>query len=148
MQQEKAKDDRKSAAAQRTDGSVERLRADIDRGRTGDKVDWPDPAAAPLGTDAEAGGAPVNARTGRAVHRAETVRSGVPRQGRRGFGAAWVVVVVAVVIAAVIIGWFAACPLPKTAEGRAAQPHGPSLFSKLPAAIRRRRSASGAGSRW
>ena len=32
------------------------LRADIDSGRTRDKVDFVDPAAAPLGTDAEAGG--------------------------------------------------------------------------------------------
>lgn len=38
--------------------TVDRLRHDIDSGRTGEKVDWPDPAAAPLGTDAEAGGAP------------------------------------------------------------------------------------------
>lgn len=37
--------------------SGEQLRADIDSGRTGDKVDHPDPATAPLGTDAEAGGA-------------------------------------------------------------------------------------------
>ena len=34
----------------------DQLRADIDSGRTGDKVDFPDPAAAPLPTDAEAGG--------------------------------------------------------------------------------------------
>src|SRR4029450_6770287 len=26
------------------------LRDDIDKGRTGDKIDWPDPAAAPSGT--------------------------------------------------------------------------------------------------
>lgn len=38
--------------------TVDRLRADIDRGLTGDKVAGSDPAAAPLGTDAEAGGAP------------------------------------------------------------------------------------------
>jgi hypothetical protein len=31
----------------------------IDRGETGDKVAVPDPAAAPLGTDAEAGGWPT-----------------------------------------------------------------------------------------
>ncbi|HEY8262362.1 MAG TPA: hypothetical protein VIG55_14205 [Methylosinus sp.] len=36
----------------------DRLRIDIDRGLAGDKVAWPDPAAAPLGTDDEAGGAP------------------------------------------------------------------------------------------
>ena len=34
----------------------DRLRHDIDSGKTGDKVDFPDPSAAPLGTDAEAGG--------------------------------------------------------------------------------------------
>lgn len=34
----------------------DQLRADIDGGRTGDKVSFADPAAVPLGTDAEAGG--------------------------------------------------------------------------------------------
>ena len=32
------------------------LREDIDSGKTGDKAGFPDPSAAPLGTDAEAGG--------------------------------------------------------------------------------------------
>jgi hypothetical protein len=36
--------------------NVDQLRHKIDSGATGDKIDWPDPAAAPLGTDAEAGG--------------------------------------------------------------------------------------------
>lgn len=36
----------------------DQLRHDIDSGGTGDKVAASDPAAAPLGTDAEAGGAP------------------------------------------------------------------------------------------
>lgn len=36
--------------------NVDQLRHGIDHGMTGDKVDFPDPAAAPLGTDAEAGG--------------------------------------------------------------------------------------------
>lgn len=71
-----------------TDGSVQRLRADIDRGRTGDKVDWPDPAAVPLGNDEEAGGNPTDAATGRSEHRAETVRSSTPRHKRGGIGAA------------------------------------------------------------
>lgn len=35
-----------------------RLRRRIDTGRTGDKVDHPDPAASPLGTDDEAAGRP------------------------------------------------------------------------------------------
>ncbi len=41
-------------------GAASRLRADIDSGRTGDKVPASDPAAAPLGTDAEAGGNPMD----------------------------------------------------------------------------------------
>jgi hypothetical protein len=40
-------------------GEVDRLRSDINHGRTGDKVAWPDPAAAPLGTDEEAAGTPL-----------------------------------------------------------------------------------------
>lgn len=36
--------------------TVDRLRHEIDRGHTGEKVDFPDPAAAPLGTDTEAAG--------------------------------------------------------------------------------------------
>lgn len=35
---------------------TERERTRIDAGQTGDKVAFPDPAVAPLGTDAEAGG--------------------------------------------------------------------------------------------
>ena len=40
--------------------NVDQLRADIDSGRTGDKVSFPDPAAAPLGTDEEAAGTPLS----------------------------------------------------------------------------------------
>lgn len=56
-----------------------RLKAEIDSGRTGDKVPFPDPGAAPLGTDAEAGGNPPN---GPAVRRAarDEAGSGVPPQ--------------------------------------------------------------------
>jgi hypothetical protein len=38
-----------------------RLRKEIDSGRAGSKVDYPDPAAAPLGTDDEAAGTPPSA---------------------------------------------------------------------------------------
>jgi hypothetical protein len=44
--------DRKSAP------TTDRLRHDIDRGRTGEKVAYSDPAASPLGTDDEAAGTP------------------------------------------------------------------------------------------
>lgn len=40
--------------------TVDRLRADIDAGRTGDKVAASDPAAAPLGADEEAAGTPLS----------------------------------------------------------------------------------------
>lgn len=36
--------------------TVDRMRMDISRGLTGEKVAFPDPAAAPLGTDDEAAG--------------------------------------------------------------------------------------------
>jgi hypothetical protein len=39
--------------------NVDRFRKDIDRGGALDKTDYPDPAAAPLGTDDEAGGHPA-----------------------------------------------------------------------------------------
>jgi hypothetical protein len=38
--------------------TADRLRDDIDHGLTGEEVPGTDPAAAPLGTDAEAGGSP------------------------------------------------------------------------------------------
>ncbi|WP_306117856.1 MULTISPECIES: hypothetical protein [unclassified Roseitalea] len=52
--------------------TADRLRHDIDTGRTGDKVSYPDPAAAPLGTDAEAAGAPPTPSQVDMAHRAET----------------------------------------------------------------------------
>ena len=41
-------------------GNPQRLKGDIDAGRTGDKVAGFDPAAAPLGTAAEAAGTPLS----------------------------------------------------------------------------------------
>jgi hypothetical protein len=40
--------------------TIDRLRADIDAGRTRDKIPNSDPAAAPLGTDEEAAGTPIS----------------------------------------------------------------------------------------
>jgi hypothetical protein len=42
--------------------NVDQLRHAIDSGATGEKVAFPDPAAAPLGTDAEAAGHPPSPR--------------------------------------------------------------------------------------
>lgn len=51
--------------------NVDQLRHAIDRGKTASKVDAPDPAAAPLGTDEEAAGTPVGAREVQAAWEAE-----------------------------------------------------------------------------
>jgi hypothetical protein len=48
-----------------------RLRQDIDAGRSRDKVAFPDPAAAPLGTDDEAAGTPVSREQARMAHAEE-----------------------------------------------------------------------------
>jgi hypothetical protein len=60
--------------------TVAQLRHKIDRGATGDKVNFPDPAAAPLGTDAEAGGAPPAAAERKTAYKAEVQRQPTPRQ--------------------------------------------------------------------
>lgn len=52
------------------------LREAIDSGETRDKVDFPDPAAAPLGTDAEAGGRPPSREEIELAMRHETHRTG------------------------------------------------------------------------
>ncbi len=58
----------------------ETLRGAIDSGRTRDKVDFPDPAAAPLGTDDEAAGFPASAAATRQAIETETPPNG-PQQG-------------------------------------------------------------------
>lgn len=65
----------------------DQLRDDIDSGRTGDKVPGADPAAAPLGTDEEAAGTPLDPQT------VERERPGMPesaaRKDRTSHGMAW-----------------------------------------------------------
>ena len=81
--------------------TVDLLRADIDSGRAGDKVDVVDPAAAPLGTDAEAGGDPPT-RAERAVAARQVRRR--PRSAeamRRDSG--WLYYPVAVAICIVLL---------------------------------------------
>ena len=79
--------------------SSEQLRSDIDSGQTGDKVDHADPAAAPLGTDAEAGGSSTKFPDERR-----------PSQHKRpGHGGLWVylVLVICISAAAAALIWFA-----------------------------------------
>lgn len=54
---------------------VHRLRDNIDRGGAADKVPFSDPAAAPLGTDAEAGGAPPTREEAAIAAEAENKRA-------------------------------------------------------------------------
>jgi hypothetical protein len=56
------------------------LRHDIDSGRTGSKINFPDPAAAPLGTDDEAAGTPPTTEAVSLARRQEATR---PATGAR-----------------------------------------------------------------
>jgi hypothetical protein len=70
--------------------TTEQLRIAIDQGQGGTKVDAGDPAAAPLGTDDEAGGTPNSAAQVRlaAAHEVRA-RLNSARQRTSGLGAAW-----------------------------------------------------------
>ena len=91
----------------------DQLRADIDSGRTHDKVAHSDPAAAPLGSDAEAAGAPPTPDEVSTARRHETSRAvpeqgsasriGTPTGGRSGSRIIWLVV--AAIVAAIVLAF-------------------------------------------
>ena len=84
--------------------TVEQLRADIDQGRTGDKMAWPDPAAVPLGADEEAAGTPLSHSTESVAHLREAhITCDPPRS--EGIGAAWILVGVVAVLGAGTLAW-------------------------------------------
>ena len=80
-------------------------RAQIDRGETGDKIAADDPAAAPLGTDAEAGGVSTSpADIARSVHLQRLggharAAAQAPRTAGRRQLVPWLVVILALAIA-------------------------------------------------
>ena len=82
--------------------TVDRLRADTDAGLTGDKVQWPDPAAAPMGTDDEAAGVPGHMMT--AGDQPEPTGAPHPPQHRHGLGGARIHLLVTLVIAVIVLG--------------------------------------------
>jgi hypothetical protein len=83
--------------------NVSELRAAIDSGKTGDKVAWPDPAAAPLGTDEEAGGTPARAQpVAGSTSRGTRYPEAKPRRGP-GAGA-WPMIIVSMAVIAAA-GW-------------------------------------------
>jgi hypothetical protein len=84
--------------------TADRLRHDISRGKAGDKVDHPDLAAAPLGTDDEAAGKPPTLEE-RWIAAAETAPSKPPEErlfGVEGFYAAMIIAIFAVFVTAVV----------------------------------------------
>lgn len=101
------------AAAKRSEPpTTDQLRDDIDSGRTRDKVAHPDPAAAPLGSDAEAAGAPPLPEEVAMARRHEATR-GVPEQPPSsraasqsgGYGSRIIWLVVAAVVVAIILAF-------------------------------------------
>jgi hypothetical protein len=74
-------------------GTVDQLRADVDRGRTGDKVAGSDPAAAPLGADEEAAGTPVSSQQATAARLHETSAERATEPGWGGTSLALIIFV-------------------------------------------------------
>jgi hypothetical protein len=84
--------------------TVEQLRSDIDHGRTGDKVEGSDPAAAPLGADEEAAGTPLPTNVVNTARDLERQAPNGPRE-KGTLGAAWVLIGFVVVFAIGISSW-------------------------------------------
>jgi hypothetical protein len=74
-------------ATQSTIRNVDELRAAIDHSAANDKVSFPDPAAAPLGTDDEAAGAPASVAQVRLAAKEELGRNARLRRSFRS--SAW-----------------------------------------------------------
>jgi len=83
--------------------TADRLRNDIDSGRTGDKVAASDPAAAPLGTDEEAAGTPPSREAVELARRHEVVRADPPHE-RVASGSVVLYSALIVVMAALLVG--------------------------------------------
>ena len=83
--------------------NVDQLRSRIDHGKTGEKVDFADPAAAPLGTDGEAAGAPVTARE-LAMDAGSAAKAAQSAGTHRGDGAAFGVYIGLIVVLALAFG--------------------------------------------
>lgn len=89
-----------------TNPTVDQLRNDIDSGRTRDKVQVSDPAAAPLGADDEAAGVPASSeRVLRARQQELAAGSTTPKPKK--LGAASILFATIVVPAIMLVaGWY------------------------------------------
>ena len=85
--------------------TTEQLRIAIDQGHGASKVDATDPAAAPLGTDDEAGGTPNSTAQVRAAaaHEIQAATPSSPRQRHSGIGSAWWLIGFSLLMGVVII---------------------------------------------
>ncbi len=80
-----------------------RLRKEIDSGKTGDKVDHPDPAAAPLGTDDEAAGTDPEGLRRSAAYSAEISGPSSPKKKHRSVILIPITLTVVLVVAAFLV---------------------------------------------
>lgn len=97
-----------TSGARRDRPTVSQTRRDIDAGRTGDKVAAEDPAAAPLGTDSEAAGAPPSPEAAHKARRIDMARSRntAPDAGTGSasrWRARWAVILIAALVAAAFV---------------------------------------------
>ena len=91
-------DDARAGAA-----NAAQLRAKIDAGQASDKVPFPDPAAAPLGTDDEAAGTPPPNAATRAAMARETTRAAPTKAPDRTGPWVWALVLAAVLVVAAAV---------------------------------------------
>jgi hypothetical protein len=82
----------------------DRLRHEIETGQTGDKIDYPDPAAAPLGTDDEASGHPITQGQAASARRHEVGRL-PPPEPAAGIGLYLLIALLPVLLAGIV--WIA-----------------------------------------
>jgi hypothetical protein len=85
--------------------TVEQLRNDIDHGRTCDKIDAPDPAVAPLGSDEEAAGTPPDPAAVEAARTLELSRPCQSSSSYQGMGAAWLLIAFTLALGAGLTSW-------------------------------------------
>lgn len=91
--------------AKREGATVEQLRAVIDRGQTGEKVPFSDPATAPLGTDDEAAGTRHDPHVTAQMIQTETAKAPPPQEPR--IDAAKMMIVAAFLAVCALFLWFA-----------------------------------------
>ncbi|MFW2587299.1 hypothetical protein [Sagittula sp. SSi028] len=100
-------DEAKTPENRAPEAAPTRLRHSIDSGATGEKVAFSDPAAAPLGTDAEAGGARLGAAEVAQIDpvaNSEHMEKPTPAERYSGLSATRIIGMIAVAILVLALG--------------------------------------------